>query len=158
MAIHRQLDGAFLDSLCRCKNDRNPSLVVQMPGTDEPVVKHLGTGINGDRIAYIDAKGAGIVVALDTLVQPQLQITPGGGLRVDFRAKGVSRGLQGQNAATKPFAAIAEDGTAGAFGKPGRPVADWHHLQPAGVAYALDHGAERIEVGDDRPIGAASFA
>src|SRR5690606_41077825 len=64
----------------------------------------------------------------------------------------------GQNAATKPFAAIAEDGTAGAFGKPGRPVADWHHLQPAGVAYALDHGAERIEVGDDRPIGAASFA
>src|SRR5690606_730835 len=40
-----------------------------------------------------------------------------------------------------------------AFGEARRPVPDRHQLEPAVVLEALDHGAQRIEVGHDGPGG-----
>src|SRR3546814_10877673 len=72
---------------------------------------------------------------------------------LDLLIEGMTRSLARQDAAPIGGAIIGMHQAASAFGEPRRPGADRHHLQPAVVPEALDHGAQRVEMGDDGAIG-----
>src|SRR3546814_15155171 len=69
---------------------------------------------------------------------------------LDLLIEGMTRSLARQDAAPIGGAIIGMHQAASAFGEPRRPGADRHHLQPAVVPEALDHGAQRVEMGADR--------
>ena len=128
-----------------------------MPRIDEPVVEEFRLGVERDEIADVDAEFACLLEARRAGVDPQLDIAPADGQRVDLVVEGMARGLERQHRAAVA-ALLRVDGDARAFSEARRPVADRCQFGATILLDQLDLRAEGVEMGDDRPRAIAAAA
>jgi len=158
VAVDRQRHARFAHCFRHREQRRDAGLVVEMARDDESVVREFRLRVDRDRVADVQAESHEVVEGRAALVEPQLDLFPRNGLRVDLLVVGVPGGLQRDDRSAQAPAVVGVHGGARAFGEARRPGADRDELEATVGLQRLDRRAERVEVRDDRAIGTVVLA
>ena len=123
-----------------------------------PLSVTIGSGVEGDEVADVDAEGGQVGGVAAGLVDPHLDVLPARGLQVDLVAVGVAAGHQRQHrAGVGAVGVVGQDRHPAALGEARAVRADGHDGEPPVGLEVADHAADGVGVGHHGP-GALALA